>query len=138
MKNTEPNFYSIYIRKMMSLPNDWRWHAVEALTLANGKQAIRVKGCVPDGVYQSGPRKGRPRYKKPIAGTERETIILQDDLDKFKVDWEFETGSCMHCGGSGLRWVGWSVDTGNRFKPCKCGRTPQTTTEEPVPQGSLL
>lgn len=78
-------------------------------------------GCVPNGVYSKGPRKGRPRYKD---GTQDGKYVLTSaEVEAERIRWESETGKCGECYGRGEVLAGWNKDEGKRYRPCpKCNR----------------
>lgn len=43
-----------------------------------------IDGCVPDGVYSRGTRKGKPRLGHPVIGTLRRVLVTLADLEKFE------------------------------------------------------
>lgn len=118
-----PDFYQMFAESK-GVPAGWKWHgwSTNSDEVPNG--FLKLKGCVPSGVYIRGPRKGRPNFSKPVEGTRRVLFIDLQELDAFVDEWEKSTGSCRHCGGTGLEWAGWNRETGTKYRPCGCGRTP--------------
>ena len=66
--------------------------------------------------YKRGPRKGELKYLKDGAV---KVLLSEADYSAAKAKWVAETGRCLECFGNKLYWVGWSVDKGNYFAPCK-------------------
>jgi hypothetical protein len=92
----------------------WKGYLWEA-----AKEDSIVKGCVPDGIYSKGPRKGRPRFSKPKTGTDFTVVVTRSELDVEALRYETETGKCWHCRGTTERVIGWSREHGARTKPCE-------------------
>ena len=96
---------------------DWQGYAWEAM--GNGSV---VTGCVPDGVYSRGPRKGNPRFSRPVEGTHRKVVISDSDMDVYAQNYEATTGKCFECRGTSHVYNGWSRDEGLRQASCeRCG-----------------
>jgi hypothetical protein len=77
-----------------------------------------VTGCVPDGTYAKGPKKGRPRFCRPVAGTRLTVVVTGAELDLHAADYERDEHKCWRCKGSGEEFAGWSRDTGVRRQTC--------------------
>lgn len=111
--------------------------AAEAKVGIDGWKAYRWEDCdgdsivtgdVPDGVYRSGPRKGRPRFKGPG----RRVIVTKAELQAKAAVYETETGKCWDCKGTGQVWAGWSKADGTRYRDCpRCNATGNAPTESP-------
>jgi hypothetical protein len=85
---------------------------------------MTLTGCVPDGEYSRGPRKGTPRYGNPIPGTKKTIVLSRSELDAFAQRKEEATGDCYNCDGTGKTWAGWSKDAGTKFRDCsRCNAT---------------
>ena len=83
-----------------------------------------VTGCAPDGEYKSGPRKGRPRFSKPLPGTRQQVPVTNAELNAHAARYEREECKCWSCKGSGEEFAGWSKDAGTRKRTCQsCGGT---------------
>lgn len=78
-----------------------------------------VTGCVPDGAYTRGPRKGRPRFGKPIPGTRKVVAVTKMELDTRAAQYEATEGKCWRCKGEGSEFAGWSVTDGVRQRTCQ-------------------
>jgi len=79
-----------------------------------------VTGDIPDGVYRSGPRKDRPRFKGPG----RRVVITNAELQVIATAYEAETGKCWECKGTGQVWAGWSKAEGTKYRKCqRCAGT---------------
>lgn len=82
-----------------------------------------VKGCVPSGIYRSGPRKGHPKFKPGVAGTDRQVIVSEAQLAANAAEYE-KSGKCWDCKGERQTWCGWSKDKGHSYRDCtRCGAT---------------
>jgi hypothetical protein len=101
------------------------WRGYEWENVAGGQI---VRGCVPDGLYTKGHRKGQFRFNKPIIGSDKIVLITSDDLHNFAVQYEKETYQCWDCKGSGHEFVGWSKDEGLKVRDCvRCNGTGKIT-----------
>lgn len=89
-----------------------------------GKMAgCYVTGSIPDGVFRSGPRKGRPRYSTPGATHTQTVFIPRDAVIEAARRYE-QTGQCWNCKGTGKVWAGWSRETGTKQRACpRCNGT---------------
>jgi hypothetical protein len=77
-----------------------------------------VEGCVPEGVYRSGRRKGQPRF----IGPKSKVVVTQAELENTASEYEGETGKCWDCHGTGRVVTGWSEPDGTRYATCsRCG-----------------
>lgn len=92
-----------------------------------------VTGCVPDGVYARGRRKGEPRYSKPLPGTQRVVAITMSEMRVRAARFESTTGKCWKCKGTGQEFAGWSAAEGVRTRRCgRChgtGKAPPSVLE---------
>lgn len=61
-----------------------------------------VYGCVPNGVYKRGPKKGRPNISHPMPMTSKWVIVRHAELQKHAAFFEDTTGRCWDCKGLGL------------------------------------
>ena len=85
-----------------------------------------LTGCVPNGVYRSGPRKGRPRF----LGPDRRVIVTKAELDERATRYEADTGNCWNCKGSGQECYGWKQGEGNIYRTCgRCGGSGKSPEE---------
>lgn len=73
-----------------------------------------VEGCIPDGVYSRGPRKGRPRFNKPYD----KVVVTSAEMDEAAQSYEAVTGKCWDCKGTGQVWNGWSKADGSKYRQC--------------------
>jgi hypothetical protein len=98
----------------------WRWYAIRAVA----PDTRIIQGAVCDAVFTRGPRQGSPNWSKRDPSTEREIALTGLQIRQFEMQWERKSGKCSVCLGTGKRWCGWSVDNGNRFRPCdRCNET---------------
>ena len=65
------------------------------------------------------------RLRHPRRGTVTAPLYLSDaEIAVEVLRWQAETGSCVHCGGSGTNLTSWSAETGAVYGPCgKCQGT---------------
>lgn len=88
-----------------------------------------IEGCVPDGVYLRGPRKGLPRFSRPKEGTKKMVVITELEMDLAAREYEAATGSCYECKGTQKVICGWNRETGHRYEPCaRCESTGKAPT----------
>lgn len=84
-----------------------------------------LRGCVPSGVYATGPRKGRPRFTPATHGTERTVVVSRAELIEQARRLECAEGKCWDCKGTGHTIVSVSVEKGHisrGFRACRrCG-----------------
>ena len=93
----------------------WRAYSWERC----GEDSI-VTGDIPAGVYKSGKRKGKPKFKGPG----RKVIVTRAELQAKATVYEAETGKSWDCKGTGQTWAGWSKTEGTRYRECqRCGGT---------------
>lgn len=88
----------------------YRWQSVEGGSI--------VHGCVPSGVYSRGPRKGEPKFRPAMPGTERTVIVTDADLDKIAAAYENDNGKCWHCKGTGKTIARLHVTEGATYRDC--------------------
>jgi hypothetical protein len=97
------------------MPDGWlpyKWECVAGGYL--------VTGSIPNGVYQSGPRKGAPRH----SGNGEVVVVSDGDLKAAATAYEASTGKCWRCKGSGQIDCGWSKAEGTTYRRCEqCGGT---------------
>lgn len=112
----------IHAREKAGLPDGWRADIWEHVGPPEAPYPfLRLTGAVYPPVTR-GPRKGRPNWKKPEAGTERVVTILPDEHEAWAIAWEGKTGRCRACMGEGRRVWGVSVKDGTTYKSCRmCG-----------------
>lgn len=79
-----------------------------------------VQGYVCDGVYLRGPKKGKPRMDRKIAGTERTVILTDAEMEAHAEKYERDTGKCYRCKGTGQIQTGFSVANGSSMAECGC------------------
>lgn len=87
----------------------YRWAVVDGYHM--------IDGCVPDGVYKSGPRKGEPRFTRNA--THRRTVVLSEaDLAVEAEHYERVEGNCWTCKGIGSVVKSINVHSGTRYRLC--------------------
>lgn len=81
-----------------------------------------VTGCIPAGVWRSGPRKGRPRCDHALARERRRVVVSDAELRVQAAAYEAETHRCWNCRGRGDVHSGWNAQSGPRYRTCsRCG-----------------
>lgn len=123
-KFERPDFYSMHARKLLGMPETWRWIRIEAIEgqAIGGRWYTKLTGATPAGVFfKSGPRKGEINWKHRI--DEHTVIIPSDEHNAFIAAWEKETGLCRDCGNTGQEEAGWSKNAGVMHRGCeRCRR----------------
>jgi hypothetical protein len=102
------------------LPANWTAYRFEMLEDREPFNTLRLTGGVFLTTYQSGPRKGRPNYRKPEPGTARAVILTLDDVQAEVERYRVETGRCPECYGTGMESRGFGPE-GTYYRRCKCG-----------------
>jgi len=101
-------------------PAGFKFYRFEALSGSD----VLYTGCVA-GVYSKGPRKGKPKYDGPA----QRVVVTQAEIAAQREKFERETGLCGECCGKRQVWCGWSVNEGNRYRPCPvCGEKAEAVT----------
>lgn len=77
-----------------------------------------IEGCVPDGVYARGPRKGRPRYNGKNVTHQKKVAVTKSELQAAAKAYETAEGKCWDCKGTGKTFSGWSAAEGTTYRPC--------------------
>jgi hypothetical protein len=112
------DFHNLAAHHRHNLPAIWQWRQIESLDGG----FIQLSGSIPIGTYQSGPRKGRPKF--PTQSNYQRVIITRDDVADARARWEDETGLCSWCDGTGQETAGTSVTAGTKYQTCRaCGGT---------------
>lgn len=94
----------------------YEWQAMEGGSI--------VVGCVPDGVYTRGPRKGTPRLDTKGCTHRIAMVVALSEMEDRAHKYEAESGRCWNCKGEGKVWSSWSAESGTRFRSCdRCGAT---------------
>lgn len=96
-------------RKLGS-PIGFVWYAWECLD----DDSVLLTGCVSSGVYEKGPKKGRPKYD----GQTKKVVVTEAERVAERARYEAETGNCAECGGDGKMFAGWHHITGDKWRPC--------------------
>ncbi len=106
-----------YLRTKHNLPEGFSFYSWECLPHDGNPFYVQFKGCVPAGVYKSGPRKGSHRYKE---GTDKRVLNLPcAEYDQEEIAWTQRTGKCPKCLGEGKRVASSSVKDGTTYRPCR-------------------
>lgn len=108
-------YFAAGLKKLDTVPDGFEFHTWEAVTGGS-----MVKGGV-GRIITRGPRKGKRSWR----GSKTTTVVVTEaEATSAREAYGRETGKCPRCEGSGQAWTGWSVDEGNRYKPCpECGAT---------------
>jgi len=88
----------------------YRWQAMEGGSL--------VHGCVPSGLYTRGQRKGTPKFRPPMPGTDRVVVISDADISA-EADAYETAGKCWNCKGEGKTIARISVADGTSYRECR-------------------
>lgn len=103
-------------RERFGLPDDWKvmiWQ-VEGDYPNSWGQTVEGGVCPPK---LTGKHKGSPNWSK--ATMKRKLTVSDAELEAHIAAWEARTGLHAPCKGTGMRWIGWGVETGARYAPCK-------------------
>lgn len=102
-------------RKKLGAAEGWRWFKCESVS-----GGWIIEGCVPDGTYSRGPRKGRPKFKAPGD----RVVVSEDDVAVQEALYVQATGNCHQCLGTAKQIRSWSKAEGTKHDPCaKCNGT---------------
>lgn len=117
----EDTLMEIHGKEKIQAPNGFEFYLFEALPEEGPTQVLRLTGGVAP-LKSRGPGKGQPNFRKLDPATRRTVFLPIEEHRTWVKDWEKKTGLCADCQGKGQRPAGWSIETGNRFKPCStCG-----------------
>lgn len=115
-------------RRKLGASEDWQAYQCEAV----GGDYI-VVGSVPVGVFASGPRKGKPKWK----GDGKKVIIHGAEVEAEIVRYMEATGNCHNCFGTKEEFLSWSVAEGTKKCPCSvCGGSGLAAPAAQVTKGS--
>lgn len=112
----ELQFYSAAgLKKLDAAPEGFEFYSWQAMT-----GGVLLKGGVCRTLTR-GPRAG----KKSWRGSKTTTVIVTEaEAMAERESFGRETGKCPRCDGTGQAWTGWSIDEGNKYKPCsECDAT---------------
>ncbi|GAB3305762.1 hypothetical protein [Luteimonas notoginsengisoli] len=112
---SEINFVEQVARQKLGVGNDWLMYAWEVVGELEHADLI-VTGGVPVGLFQRGPRKGRPKWDRKLS---QRVVVTRAEERAALLAFEASTGKCSGCQGSGEQWAGWSAESGNRTRPCR-------------------
>lgn len=122
-----PNFWELCAREKLQRGADWQM--VQWELVGDTNDAI-IRGAVPSGVYTRGPRKGNPKFERPLTD---QCVVTKAECLARAQRYEVESGRCSKCGGNGQEWAGWNHEHGNRYREClRCkgsGVAPVATLE---------
>ncbi|EKD40821.1 MAG: hypothetical protein ACD_74C00157G0006 [uncultured bacterium] len=114
---SDETLMEIHAKEKIQAPPGFAFWLFEALPIPGPAQVMKLTGAVAP-LFTRGPRKGELNFKKLDPTTLREVFLPVEEHKAWVEEWEKKTGLCSHCQGKGQRPVGWSAETGSRFKPC--------------------
>ena len=108
-----------YLRVKHELPEGFEFYAWAYLPVCKDPFYVEFRGCVPNGVFKSGPRKGRPNFAK---GTDDRTLNFQcSEYDQVEREWTKRTGQCPQCMGDGKELASAKATGESTYRDCgKC------------------
>lgn len=117
-------FWMTVARRKLGVGPEWEWCHIEAidkrLISQGGRRDVLVEGAVPTVFFQSGPRKGKPNWKKIELQT---VVVTQEEEDAEAAAFEATTGKCRECHGKGQTVASFGVG-GTKYRECfKCKGT---------------
>lgn len=116
----EVSFRALAAIRKYGLPANWTFYRFEWLEDREPFLTMRLTGGVYLTTYKSGPRKGRPNYRKPEPGSERSVILTLPELHAELERYRAERGLCPNCFGTGMEYRGFGPE-GTYYRRCKCG-----------------
>lgn len=124
----EDTLLEVHAKEKIQAPPGFAFWLFESLPESGPAQVIKLTGAVAP-MKTRGQGKGRPNFRKLDPATRREVYLSVEEHRTWVAEWEKKTGLCSHCQGKGKRPAGWSIETGNRFKPCgACGGSGKKVT----------
>lgn len=105
--------YEMTIHRLHGKPEEWTAYRFSA---CGPPGFIKITGSVPVGVYQRGPRKGRPKWNLKLG---EDFWISQSQVEETRSLWELTHGKCYECDGTGQATYGWSSKDGELKGPCR-------------------
>jgi DnaJ-class molecular chaperone len=97
------NLLDQYAIKIGNCPEGWLPYIYEVKDDRDGFKEVTyfITGCIPDGVYRSGSKKGQPRYNKPLDNSFQIVIFKETDYRL----WVEMQPKCPACSGYGNKVV---------------------------------
>lgn len=92
----------------------WHWYKIRSV----GSFTI-FNGAVCTILYKSGPKKGRLNWTTRDKSTEREIILTNGDIDRWRKAWSERTGKCLRCTGDGRMVIRVSASEGTSYRECR-------------------
>lgn len=97
------------------------WEAV-----GEGTRDTLISGGVPR-LLTRGPNKGQRKWYGKLT----RVVVTGAEVEAAMAMYEFETGNCGDCEGSGKTASGWSATEGTKYRMCaKCNGTGNATKKE--------
>lgn len=105
--------------ELYGLPDDWTFIHLDVKSLNEPTEYTIMEGAVyPKTLF------GEPDYSNPKPGTKFKLSLPTIIWEKWKLDWERETGFCFKCKGSGRYLAKWGKEIGPVYRDCtRCGAT---------------
>jgi hypothetical protein len=114
-------FLELHAREKLGAPSNWYAYNFEVKDSPYGS-FYEVTGAIAP-LLTKGPNRGKPNWKAKDKETKAVAQIQKQEHQKWVEEWEKETGICSTCENTGKEWIGWSQETGSRYKPCsRCGK----------------
>ena len=106
MTITTKDIFNIFAREKAKQPDTWEVYHFQIKDQRDGYAELMqvLTGCIPDGVYRSGKRKGEPRYSKPLPGTKLTVITTREEFEKWTKEFLTKNGYCIDCSGKGTSY----------------------------------
>lgn len=121
MEATKEHVCWFQLAASRKMPAGWKWYRSDRIT-----GGFLLTGCIPDGVYKTGPRKGKTKWDTKNA---TQVLVTREELQAEESRWQSETGKCSECQGEGRNETGWSKAEGRSYKPCQaCNATGNAPT----------
>lgn len=115
-------------RRKLGASEDWKAYQFESI---DGDYI--VVGSVPVGVFSSGPRKGKPKWK----GDGKKVIVHGAEVEAEIARYVGATGNCFNCFGTKEEFLSWSIAEGTKRRHCSvCGGSGVAAPAAQVTKGS--
>ncbi len=114
---TDPHWLTVARRKL-SVGTEWKWCRIEAVDKScrpNARRDMIIEGAIPTVLFERGPRKGQPNWKK--ATGRLTTVVTQEEEEAESTAYEATTGLCGRCFGKGQVVAGMGVG-GTTYREC--------------------
>lgn len=122
------DFYSLYAREALGMPDGWIWDEITQSPEKAPKGFFRMTGVV----VPLGPRTGRPNWRKADKDTERTVFVAWKDFEAWQEARGRERDECPRCDGSGETIASAGVN-GTTYRPCRrCDATGRYVSPTPT------